>query len=157
MIDGASLEFSLSGLVGALGVEGGRWVLGWVVGRVVGWVLGLGPRGWSCARRERWDWRSFRAAREGDVGCRRSYARSGSVPLLLRSPLLPMPFLPRLLLLLLLLLPLRCWGFWEKGDQSGGLIGTGFQTDRGRINRDRLRGLRKGLGVGRVGAGGLWF
>jgi hypothetical protein len=26
---------------------------------------GLGPRDWSCARRERWDRRSFRAAREG--------------------------------------------------------------------------------------------
>jgi hypothetical protein len=34
------------------------------VGRKVG--RGLGPRDWSCARRERWDRRSFRAAREGE-------------------------------------------------------------------------------------------
>ena len=41
MIDGASLEFSLSGLVGALGVEGGFLVGSWV--GFLGWVRGTGP------------------------------------------------------------------------------------------------------------------
>ena len=39
------------------------------------------PRDRACARRERWDRRSFRAAARGGIGCRRSYARSGPVPL----------------------------------------------------------------------------
>ena len=40
------------------------------------------PRDRACARRERWDRRGFRAERaRGIIGCRRSYARSGPVPL----------------------------------------------------------------------------
>ena len=39
------------------------------------------PRDRACARRERWDRWSFRAAARGGIGCRRSYARSGPVPL----------------------------------------------------------------------------
>ena len=42
------------------------------------------PRDQSCARRERWDRGSFRAAARRGSGCRRSYARSGPVPLPLR-------------------------------------------------------------------------
>jgi hypothetical protein len=45
------------------------------------WAVGA-PRDRSCARRERWDRLSFRAAARGGSGCRRSYARSGLVPLL---------------------------------------------------------------------------
>ena len=39
------------------------------------------PRDRACPRRERWDRRSFRAAARGGIGCRRSYARCGPVPL----------------------------------------------------------------------------
>ena len=39
------------------------------------------PRDRACARRERWGRWSFRAAARGGIGCRRSYARSGLVPL----------------------------------------------------------------------------
>jgi hypothetical protein len=39
------------------------------------------PRDRACARRERWGRWSFRAAARGGIGCRRSYARSGPVPL----------------------------------------------------------------------------
>ena len=39
------------------------------------------PRDQSCARRERWDRKGFRAAARRGSGCRRSYARSGPVPL----------------------------------------------------------------------------
>jgi len=39
------------------------------------------PRDWSCARRERWGQLGFRAVARGGSGCRRSYARSGPVPL----------------------------------------------------------------------------
>ena len=39
------------------------------------------PRDRSCARRERWDRLSYRAAARGGSGCRRSNARSGPVPL----------------------------------------------------------------------------
>ena len=37
------------------------------------------------------------------------------------------------------------------------LRGFGRKRINRRVNRDRLRGLRKGLGVGRVGSGGLRF
>jgi hypothetical protein len=50
-----------------------------------GWRLGLvgvgAPRDRSCARRERWGRLSFRAIARRESGCRRSYARSGPVPL----------------------------------------------------------------------------
>ena len=39
------------------------------------------PRDQSCARRERWDRLGFRAAARRGSGCRRSYARSGPLPL----------------------------------------------------------------------------
>jgi hypothetical protein len=48
------------------------------------WAVGA-PRDRSCARRERWDRLSFRAAARGGSGCRRSYARSGPIPLPLRG------------------------------------------------------------------------
>ena len=47
----------------------------------MGLSRGEAPRDRACARRERWDRRSFRAAREGGSGCRRSNARSGPSPL----------------------------------------------------------------------------
>jgi hypothetical protein len=47
----------------------------------VGQVRGGAPRDQSCARRERWDRRSFRAFARRGSGCRRSYARSGPLPL----------------------------------------------------------------------------
>ena len=47
----------------------------------MGLSRGEAPRDRACARRERWDRRSFRAAREGGSGCRRSNARSGPIPL----------------------------------------------------------------------------
>jgi len=50
---------------------------GWRRGHVVGGA----PRDRSCARRERWGRLGFRAAARGGSGCRRSYARSGPVPL----------------------------------------------------------------------------
>ncbi len=129
------------------------------VGRKVGGKVGrgLGPRDWSCARRERWDRRCFRAAREGEQGV--------DVPML--APAQSRCCFGRRYCQCHFCHGYYCCsyycshcvagGVWEKGDQSGGLIGTGFQTDRGRINRDRLRGLRKGPGVGRVGAGGFRF
>ena len=43
------------------------------------------PQDRSYARRERWDRLSFRAGARGGSGCRRSYARSGPVPLPLRG------------------------------------------------------------------------
>jgi hypothetical protein len=50
-----------------------------------GWRLGLvgggAPRDRSCARRERWGQLGFRAIARRGSGCRRSYARSGPVPL----------------------------------------------------------------------------
>ena len=55
-------------------------------GRVPGLALGV-SRGWglsrdrSCARRERWGRLGYRAVARGGSGCRRSYARSGPVPL----------------------------------------------------------------------------
>ncbi|MEY4325413.1 MAG: hypothetical protein RIS24_1584 [Verrucomicrobiota bacterium] len=39
------------------------------------------PRDRSCARRERWGRLGFRAFARGGSGCRRSYARSGPIPL----------------------------------------------------------------------------
>ena len=44
-------------------------------------VVGGALRDRSCARRERWDRGSFRAFARGGSGCRRSYARSGPIPL----------------------------------------------------------------------------
>jgi len=52
---------------------------------------GGAPRNRSCARRERWGRLSFRSIARGGSGCRRSYARSGPIPL-----------------------PLRGWGFDER-------------------------------------------
>ena len=48
------------------------------------WAVGA-PRDRSCARRERWGRLSFRAVARGGSGCRRSYARSGPIPLPLRG------------------------------------------------------------------------
>jgi hypothetical protein len=48
------------------------------------WAVGA-PRDRSCARRERWGQLGFRAVARGGSGCRRSYARSGPVPLPLRG------------------------------------------------------------------------
>ena len=47
----------------------------------MGQVCGGAPRDQSCARRERWDRLGFRAAARRGSGCRRSYARSGPLPL----------------------------------------------------------------------------
>ena len=44
-------------------------------------VVAVAPRERSCARRERGGRRSFRAFARGGSGCRRSYARSGPIPL----------------------------------------------------------------------------
>ena len=55
---------------------GGSFFLG-----SAGWVAGGALRDRSCARRERWDRGSFRAFARGGSGCRRSYARSGPIPL----------------------------------------------------------------------------
>jgi len=57
-------------------------------GSVVGLALEVSrgpgaPRDRSCARRERWGRLGFRAIARGGSGCRRSYARSGPIPLLL--------------------------------------------------------------------------
>jgi len=59
-------------------------------GGVAGLALGISastraPRDRSCARRERWGQLGFRADARGESGCRRSYARSGPVPLPLRG------------------------------------------------------------------------
>ena len=59
-------------------------------GGVPGLALGISasvgaPRERSCAHRERWGQLSFRAGARGGSGCRRSYARSGPVPLPLRG------------------------------------------------------------------------
>ena len=56
-------------------------------GRVPGLALGDqcldgAPRDRSCARRERWGQLGFRAVARRELGCRRSYARSGPIPLL---------------------------------------------------------------------------
>jgi hypothetical protein len=51
------------------------------------WRWGL-SRDRSCARRERWGRLGFRAAARGGSGCRRSYARSGPIPLPLRGSVL---------------------------------------------------------------------
>ena len=70
----ATAIIAATALLGVLGERGsigtgsktsgvGRKVGGKVGGKV---GRGLGPRDWSCARRERWDRRSFRAAREGE-------------------------------------------------------------------------------------------
>ena len=62
---------------------------GFAVAECQGWRWGLlpvgAPRDRSCARRERWGQLGFRAAARGGSGCRRSYARSGPVPLPLRG------------------------------------------------------------------------
>ena len=44
-------------------------------------VVAVAPRERSCARRERGGRRSFRAVARRGSGCRRSYARSGPIPL----------------------------------------------------------------------------
>ena len=66
---------------GSAGSVRGEGSVGQVRGGSAGSVRGGAPRDQSCARRERWDRRSFRAAARRGSGCRRSYARSGPLPL----------------------------------------------------------------------------
>ena len=82
----------------------------------MGLSRGEAPRDRACARRERWDRRSFRAAREGGSGCRRSNARSGPIPL--------PPGTIRLSL-----------GVWR--DLGGGPLGGGLGYGKPRAARNR--------------------
>jgi hypothetical protein len=61
--------------------------LQWQSARAGAWGLLAveAPRDRSCARRERWGRLGFRAVARGGSGCRRSYARSGPIPLPLRG------------------------------------------------------------------------
>jgi hypothetical protein len=58
-------------------------VLRWPSAGAGAWgLMAVGaPRDRSCARRERWGQLGFRAGARRGSGCRRSYARSGPVPL----------------------------------------------------------------------------
>ena len=128
----------------------------------LGWVFGLGPRDWSCARRERGDRMGFSRWRARGM---RVLTFQCSLRL---SPAAATTTAATLAILTVFLEVLGERGSIETGSGAprccyyqrcyigysdcvlGGLGRKG-------VNRHGLRGLRKGLGVGRVGPGGFRF